>query len=157
MVKIQSPENASPSSKSPFKTIPIILAVLFIVFLLINSLRISQVKNQVMKVSGILETSVQLEEMIEQNNLMLQEHKGSIRELKTNVDEAGSRTKATGDDFGSFKVRTDEQLARLQRETDVLLLNSNDFVKMFEAVQDDLATLRQKGVLISYKADAGSA
>ena len=95
-------------------------------------------------------------QMIEQNNAALQNQEVVLQSLQARLDEAVSRNEATGADFGSFKTRMSTSIEKLKKQSQVLLLNNRDFIQMFESIQDDFDELRRKGVLIAYKADAGT-
>jgi len=146
MVHIVSPEKKEGLFQDPTaKKIAFAVVGLFVFFLLINSIRISQAKGQLKKLAGVMESTAQLEKMIEQNNAALQNQEVALQALQ-------KRVQATRDDFAGMGV----DITKLKKQNQVLLLNNRDFIQMFESIQDDFDELRRKGVLIAYKADAGT-
>jgi len=146
MVEIASPQKKSIfGNEDFFKKISFILVAAFLVSVLLNFFLLLGIKKELKTVQAsqreYAEKFNRSEEQIKKSFGKSEESLRRVKELETN--------------FFEFKKKSDKDFERVKKENKILLMNNQDFIKMFEAMNSDLESLRKKGVVISYKADAG--
>jgi len=146
MVQIVSPEKDSREDSNPFYKIA---AIVLAVALMFNLALLFYIKADTTdRRRGVSDAQLK----IKKEKKILSQGLAALEPLEKKVQKLESDLGRLIEKFSPLS----ERVKQLEKENQVLLLNNQDFIKMFEAIQDDLDKLRERGVLISYKADAGS-
>ncbi len=163
MIKIVSPEKGK-SSKFDAVYRRILSVAIIVIFFIIGFLFMSlkSLSNQLTAIENTLSNERAISSMIEKQiqskidviKPQLESLKVKIEKQKNileEVDKFNDRIERLED----FRKSNQTEINKIKKQIEVLLLNNQDFIKAFEAIQDDLDELRKKGVVISYRADSG--